>query len=51
MCEDSSHDQHLSLADLHLDVRFKNYGLDSVEVQDNGKGIAPVDFDTIGIQL
>ncbi|KAK4999732.1 ATP-binding mismatch repair protein [Elasticomyces elasticus] len=33
-----------------VDVRFKNYGLDSVEVQDNGKGIAQEDFDTIALK-
>jgi DNA mismatch repair protein PMS2 len=31
-----------------IEVRFKNNGLDSIEVQDNGTGIAPEDFDTIG---
>ncbi len=30
------------------DVRFKNYGLDAIEVQDSGSGIAPEDFDSIG---
>lgn len=32
------------------DVRFKNSGLDSIEVQDNGHGIAPADHETIGEQ-
>lgn len=31
-----------------IDVRFKNYGLDSIEVQDNGLGIMPEDYETIG---
>lgn len=31
-----------------VEVRFKNNGLDTIEVQDNGSGIAPEDFDTIG---
>ena len=30
------------------DVRFKNHGLESIEVQDNGAGIAPADYETIG---
>jgi hypothetical protein len=31
------------------EVRFKNHGLDSIEVQDNGAGISPADYDTIGM--
>ena len=30
------------------DVRFKSNGLDAIEIQDNGNGIAPEDFETIG---
>jgi DNA mismatch repair protein PMS2 len=30
-------------------VRFKNNGLDSIEVQDNGHGISPNDYETIGM--
>ena len=30
------------------DIRFKNNGLDAIEVQDNGIGIAQDDYDTIG---
>ncbi|KAM3423777.1 hypothetical protein BST61_g1181 [Cercospora zeina] len=33
-----------------IDIRFKNQGLDSIEVQDNGKGIAPEDFDSIALK-
>lgn len=30
------------------DIRIVNYGLDLVEVRDNGSGIREEDFDTIG---
>ncbi|KAK7606294.1 hypothetical protein BKA81DRAFT_382593 [Phyllosticta paracitricarpa] len=33
-----------------IDVRFKNNGLDSIEVQDNGHGIAPPDYETIALK-
>ncbi|PSN70728.1 DNA mismatch repair protein MutL, partial [Corynespora cassiicola Philippines] len=33
-----------------IDVRFKNSGLDSIEVQDNGAGISPDDFETIALK-
>jgi hypothetical protein len=36
-------------ADKVTEVRFKNNGLDSIEVQDNGAGISPADYDTIGM--
>jgi DNA mismatch repair protein PMS2 len=32
-----------------IDVRFKNHGLESIEVQDNGAGIPKEDYDSIGI--
>lgn len=31
-----------------IDVRFKNNGLDSIEVQDNGSGISKEDYASIG---
>jgi DNA mismatch repair ATPase MutL len=31
-----------------LEVRFKDHGLDAIEVIDNGVGIAPVDYDVVG---
>ncbi|KAI0640833.1 hypothetical protein C8Q79DRAFT_920459 [Trametes meyenii] len=33
-----------------IDVRFKDYGLDSFEVVDNGSGIAPADYDSIALK-
>ncbi|KAF2089404.1 DNA mismatch repair protein MutL [Saccharata proteae CBS 121410] len=33
-----------------IEIRFKNNGLDSVEVLDNGRGIAPEDFETIALK-
>ncbi|CAN9365445.1 unnamed protein product [Alternaria alternata] len=33
-----------------IEVRFKNHGLDAIEVQDNGSGIAPDDYDTIALK-
>ncbi|KAF1823351.1 DNA mismatch repair protein MutL [Dissoconium aciculare CBS 342.82] len=33
-----------------IEIRFKNQGLDSIEVQDNGKGIAPEDFETVALK-
>ncbi|OCL11831.1 DNA mismatch repair protein MutL [Glonium stellatum] len=33
-----------------IDVRFKNHGLDSIEVHDNGGGIAPEDYETIALK-
>ncbi len=30
------------------EVRFKDYGLESFEVIDNGSGISPADYDSIG---
>jgi DNA mismatch repair protein PMS2 len=34
----------------YTEVRFKNYGLDAIEVQDNGAGIAPDDYETIALK-
>ncbi|EMC96566.1 hypothetical protein BAUCODRAFT_33929 [Baudoinia panamericana UAMH 10762] len=33
-----------------IDVGFKDHGLETIEVQDNGKGIAPHDFDTVALK-
>ncbi|KAF1361342.1 DNA mismatch repair protein-like protein pms1 [Lizonia empirigonia] len=33
-----------------IEVRFKNNGLDAIDVQDNGAGIAPADYDTIALK-
>ena len=33
-----------------IDVRFRNYGLDSIEVQDNGVGIAGENYTTIALK-
>ncbi|KAK5175507.1 ATP-binding mismatch repair protein [Saxophila tyrrhenica] len=33
-----------------VEIRFKNQGLDSIEVQDNGKGIPPDDFETVALK-
>ncbi|PVI08751.1 DNA mismatch repair protein MutL [Periconia macrospinosa] len=33
-----------------IEVRFRNNGLDAIEVQDNGSGISPEDYDTIALK-
>lgn len=33
-----------------LEVRFKNNGLDSIEVQDNGSGIAPSNYENLALK-
>ena len=33
-----------------IEVRFKNHGLDSIEVQDNGSGISPSNFETVALK-
>ncbi|RCK55491.1 DNA mismatch repair protein PMS1 [Candida viswanathii] len=30
-----------------IDIIFTNYGIDSIQIQDNGKGIEPKDFETV----
>ncbi|KAI0338661.1 DNA mismatch repair protein MutL [Trametopsis cervina] len=34
----------------NIEVRFKDYGIDSIEVVDNGAGIAPEDYDAVGLK-
>ena len=36
---------------IFIDIRFKNHGLDSIEVHDNGGGIAPEDYEKIGTPI
>ncbi|CZR46454.1 uncharacterized protein FPRO_11903 [Fusarium proliferatum ET1] len=38
------------LTDLPTDVRFKNQGLDLVEVADNGSGIAPANYPSVALK-
>ncbi|KAM7217532.1 mismatch repair endonuclease PMS2 [Rhypophila decipiens] len=33
-----------------IDVRFKNQGLDAIEVQDNGSGISPENYESIALK-
>jgi DNA mismatch repair protein PMS2 len=33
-----------------VDVRFKNQGLDSIEVQDNGSGISPANYSSVALK-
>lgn len=33
-----------------IEVRFKNNGLDSIEVQDNGSGISPANYDNVALK-
>lgn len=35
---------------LPLDVRFKNQGLDSIEIQDNGSGISPANYESVALK-
>ncbi|KAH8698198.1 hypothetical protein GQ44DRAFT_733313 [Phaeosphaeriaceae sp. PMI808] len=35
---------------IDAEIRFKNYGLDAIEVQDNGGGISPDDYETIALK-
>ena len=36
---------------IFIDIRFKNHGLDSIEVHDNGGGIAAEDYEKIGTPI
>jgi hypothetical protein len=33
------------------DIRFKDYGMESLEVTDNGSGLDPSDYETLGMTL
>ncbi|KAF2402077.1 DNA mismatch repair protein MutL [Trichodelitschia bisporula] len=33
-----------------IEVRFRNNGIDAIEVQDNGSGIAPADYETVALK-
>ena len=33
-----------------IEVRFKNYGLDSIEVQDNGTGVAEANYESLALK-
>ncbi|KAG9711424.1 hypothetical protein KCU75_g25080, partial [Aureobasidium melanogenum] len=33
-----------------IEVRFRNHGLDAIEVIDNGTGIAPEDFESVALK-
>lgn len=47
----SSEEQDLLTALFHRqDVRFKNQGLDSIEVQDNGGGISPDNYESLALK-
>lgn len=35
---------------IKLEVRFKNQGLDSIEVQDNGSGISPENYESLALK-
>ncbi|TFK51203.1 DNA mismatch repair protein MutL [Heliocybe sulcata] len=34
----------------NIEIRFKNYGLKSIEVIDNGSGVAPADYDSLALK-
>lgn len=43
--------RHIVTNSITTEVRFKDHGLDAVEVIDNGSGIAPEDYGSVGMLL
>lgn len=50
VCSHKSCLAHLHWLIYKLDIRFKNQGLDLIEVQDNGSGISPANYDAVALK-